>query len=394
MKSFGELLRNFRRIRNLTQQEIADRLGLSSPYIAQIESGFKPPPPQNIVEKIGRLLHLGIEENRHFGAAAETERELQSLVKATRKVGYVLAGNKVCVPQKAISYRTQQEVDELIDSIPVGIKFNINTNLGDRSHSPSGSSSQSLQTLDDLRSWALSDLGDQPSVWLSFLGILYDVLLLTPDERLLCRQPSSKRQEIYKHRKNVGIFFQHFQTTILEAHKHAEDQKLPEVIAPHVAWKDIDQLLGSEDGSAVEKIPARQSENGMIRNIPIVSEVKQGKEDLDDVTDLGFIGLPQEWFDTDSQYEACFIQTDAYASLGLWPGCKTIYEVDASVNNEDLVLVRIGNSRCFRKYFDLGEQIFLQGGPLARPIQISKKESSIQVIGVVREMISRFRDFR
>lgn len=123
MKTFGEQLRQLRLRRRLTQQEIADRLGLSSPYIAQMESGFKPPPPQTLVEKISGILQVRPDEKRLFFESAEKERELQSLVKATRKIGYILAGNKVCVPQKSVSYRVQQEVDELVDAVPSDLRF-------------------------------------------------------------------------------------------------------------------------------------------------------------------------------------------------------------------------------------------------------------------------------
>jgi hypothetical protein len=84
-------------------------------------------------------------------------------------------------------------------------------------------------------------------------------------------------------------------------------------------------------------------------------------------------------------------------ALGVWPGCKVIYELEGSLQNEDLVVIQQGDRFCLRKYFDLGDQILLQGGPLSRPIQVSKdqsSQSSVQVVGVVRELISRFREMR
>ena len=202
MKTFGELLREFRLHKRMTQQELADRLGLSSPYIAQMESGFKPPPPQALVEKITTILHLDREDKHKFTDAAEKEREIQSLVKATRKIGYLLSGNKVCIPEKSVLYRVQNELEKMIKSIPVTTTFS----LDHISASPrSGEHKlQTIQTPQDLFLWAMMELGDTPPQALAFLGLLYEVLLLTPDERLLCRQPTSKRKELGALSQDVG----------------------------------------------------------------------------------------------------------------------------------------------------------------------------------------------
>jgi transcriptional regulator with XRE-family HTH domain/SOS-response transcriptional repressor LexA len=377
----------------MTQQEMADRLGLSSPYIAQIESGFKPPPPESIVEKMARIMQLGFEEKRIFSESAETERELQSLVKATRKIGYVLAGNKVCVPQKAISFRTQHEIDALVETIPKETEFVIDLLEPERKKWYSEERAGGLRTLDDLRSWALSELGDQPSVWLTFLGQLHDVILLTPDGRLLCRQPSDRRQEIVKHAREVGLFFKLFRSIIEAAKALAAEQKLPDVIAPHEAWKKIDQTLGAAK-SKQQNLSADSGENGAIRNIPIVSIIQPGSEELEHQEALGNLGLPRTWFSLNAEYEAFFVQSDAYLALGVWPGVKAVYELNSQIENEDLAVVQIGDRRYVRKYFDLGEEMLLQGGPMAKPIRVSKAESSVRVIGVVRELVSRFKDIK
>ncbi|MDP8246345.1 MAG: helix-turn-helix transcriptional regulator [Candidatus Hinthialibacter antarcticus] len=394
MKTFGEQLRVFRLRRKMTQQDMADRLGLSSPYIAQMESGFKPPPPPLLVEKLSEILQIQHDERRQFISAAEKERELQSLVKATRKIGYLLAGNKVCVPQKAVSYRVQQEIDELVDAIPRNLTFSLEI-LQDRSRGfRSGDGPVTLQSHDDLRSWALSQLGDRPNEWLTFLGGLYDVLILTPDERLLCRHPSGNRNELSKRANEAGQFFQKLKEIIDRAKEQSEDQVLPDVIAPHEAWRNIDEALSAPEGEEHETVaPKGRSEDG-IRRVPVMSIVEVGSDDFKDQEDLGSIGLPSEWFDRESDYEACLVQSDSYVPLGVWPGCKAVYQLYAPVQNEDLVVVQMGDRRCIRKYFDLGEQILLQGGPLSRPVQVGKNETSVRVIGVVRELISRFREMK
>ncbi len=379
----------------MTQQELADRLGLSSPYIAQMESGFKPPPPNMLVDKITNLLHLKYEERKRFIESAEKQRELQSLVKATRKIGYILAGNKVCVPQKAVSYRVQQEIDELVDAIPRTISFVVDHFDGVHQSHRAHSTLQNLKTHDDIRSWALTELGDLPSVWLAFLGGLYDVLMLTPDERLLTRHDTKQRESILSNAIEVGTFFGLLRDTIEDAKHKAVDHILPDVIAPHEAWRKMDEVLGEPPN--VELIPKQIEGKGdgeSIRSIPVVGEIKPGTDEFDEAERHEFLGLPIDWFNTNREYEACFVQSDAYVSIGIWPGCKVVYELDGNVDNEDIVVARIGDRRCLRKYFDMGEQMMLLGGPLSRPIQVAKSESSVQVVGVVREMISRFKEMR
>lgn len=377
----------------MTQQEIADRLGLSSPYIAQMESGFKPPPPEAIVEKMSKILRLSPNDCRRFGESAEAERELQSLVKATRKVGYILAGNKVCVPQKTVSYRTQNEIDELVGGIPEDVTFHIDLSRVNSRNWDAMDTHPALKTADDLRSWSLSELGDQPSVWLAFLGCLYEVLILTPDDRLLCRNPKPRRQSIAKYGRDVGVLFQNLHLTIEDAIALAGEQKLPEVIAPHEAWKQIDELLGSGDDQGGERIP-RHANNHSIRTIQIVATIPAGIESLEPKAGLGTIGLPGAWFNHGSKYEACLVESDAYVSLGVWPGCKAIFEVDGDVLNEDLVVVFINDRLYFRRYFDMGGSMLLQGGPLSKPIQVKKDQPEIRITGVVRELIARFRDMK
>lgn len=392
MKSFGDLLRDFRRRLSMTQQEIADRLGLSSPYIAQMESGFKPPPPEAIVEKLAKIMRLQPEDASIFRSAAEAERELQSLLKATRKAGYVLSGNKVCVPEDSVNFCLKLELDKLIDGIPKDTSFHLDLTRAQTKHWDTGAHGKSLTKTEDIHAWTLATLGEQPAVWLSFLGQLFDVLILTPDSRLLCRTPSQRRQGIAKYANDPGVFFQNLSQAIQDACDKAAEQNLPNVVAPHENWEKIDNALGS-DGEPIEKVTNRS--DGGIREIPITRSVMPGSDYLQEQPGLGNLGLPNEWFANSKDYEACLVQSDAYVSLGVWPGCKAVYEIDGSAENEDLVVVSFQNRLYFRRFFDMGETIMLQsGGTMARPEQFKKNDRSMHITGVVREMVARFRDVR
>lgn len=394
MKTFGELLRDYRQRRRMTQQDLADRLGLSSPYIAQMESGFKPPPPPLLVEKMASLLLLRLQEKRSFVDAAEKQRELQSLVKATRKVGYVLAGNKVCVPQKSIELRLQQELDVLFESIPNAASLHLDPMTFPGKMRSALSDLASLNSRDDLRRWTQNQIGDQPPVWLAFLGRLYGLLLLTPEEQLLCRRSSERLETMLQSRRQLNVFVHHLLQTIEEAKDRVSEQNLSEVIAPHEAWRMLNDLMEEPVQSVVETVPIQQKDGGAIRHIPIIGEIQPGCDEFDPESGLGYLGLPQDWFHPESNYEACIVRTEAYMPLGVWPGCKAVYEIDGVLENEDLVVVQLDDRLCLRKYFEMGDQILLQGGPLSRPIQIAKHTSSVHVVGVVRELISRFKEMR
>lgn len=378
----------------MTQQDMADRLGLSSPYIAQMESGFKPPPPSALVEKMASLLLLRTEEKRSFIDAAEKQRELQSLVKATRKVGYVLAGNKVCVPQKSIETRLQQELDVLFESVPNAASLHLDAmNLPGMGRS-TRSELASLNSRDDLRRWTQNQIGDQPSIWLAFLGRLYGLLLLTPDEQLLCRRSSERRETMLQSGRQFDAFFQYLHQTIDEAKDEVNEQHLPEVIAPHEAWRTMDNIMEEPAQSIVETVPIQQQGGDSIRHIPIIGEIQPGCDEFEPESGLGYLGLPQDWFHPERNYESCIVRTEAYMPLGVWPGCKAVYEIDGASENEDLVVVQLDDRLCLRRYYEMGDQILLQGGPLSKPIRIAKHSSSVHVVGVVRELISRFKEMR
>lgn len=400
MKTFGDLLREYRLSGKYTQQELADRLGLSSPYIAQMESGFKPPPPLPLVEKMAVFFQLRPEERHQFEQMAKKQRELQSLVKAARKIGYVLAGNKVCVSQKAITQCLREEIGDLLRAIPHK-QFLVMDRFAGRGVAP-GRSPQSpgIQNHDDLRGWIMDRLGSQPPIWLVFLGLMHEMLQLTSEERLIVHQPSARRLAIVQNAHSVGKFCELLHSVIEEAKDRALEQKFPKVIASPDAWNPLSSPVeemgetraASESG--IETIP-RQIEGGSgIRNIPITGVIPSGREEVEEEDSLDFVGLPQTWFHPDREYEAYFVKTDSYMPLGIWPGCKIIFETGGVARNEDLVVVRFEGRCCIRKYLDLGDQILLQGGPLTPPVRVFKSDSSVQIVGVIRELISRVRDMR
>ena len=55
----GKLIRRARRAADLTQQQVADASGISRPYLSQIETGRRQPPPATLAALLKALENLG-----------------------------------------------------------------------------------------------------------------------------------------------------------------------------------------------------------------------------------------------------------------------------------------------------------------------------------------------
>lgn len=69
MADFGEILKNLRQSRGITQAQLAERLGISRTAVSYREQSVKPP-PSGILIDLSRIFHvsvdylLGLEEKR------------------------------------------------------------------------------------------------------------------------------------------------------------------------------------------------------------------------------------------------------------------------------------------------------------------------------------------
>lgn len=62
MSQFGELLRNLRKQRKVTQRQLAERVGIDFTYISKIESGTMDPPAEDKIIRIAEVLQVQSEE--------------------------------------------------------------------------------------------------------------------------------------------------------------------------------------------------------------------------------------------------------------------------------------------------------------------------------------------
>jgi transcriptional regulator with XRE-family HTH domain len=55
-QEFGAKLKEFRKKAGLTQQEVAERVGINATYLIKIENGVMPPPAKGIIIRLAKVL--------------------------------------------------------------------------------------------------------------------------------------------------------------------------------------------------------------------------------------------------------------------------------------------------------------------------------------------------
>lgn len=61
-EAFGPFLRRLRNDRKLSQRDLADRVGVTFPYISKIENGREPPPNADTLLLIANVLNVDPDE--------------------------------------------------------------------------------------------------------------------------------------------------------------------------------------------------------------------------------------------------------------------------------------------------------------------------------------------
>lgn len=59
---FGDAIRNYRRAANISQRQLAQRIGVDFSYISKIENGKLPPPAADTIVDICKVLNIPSEE--------------------------------------------------------------------------------------------------------------------------------------------------------------------------------------------------------------------------------------------------------------------------------------------------------------------------------------------
>jgi transcriptional regulator with XRE-family HTH domain len=88
--SFGEYIRRQRELHELTMRQLADLVGISNPYLSQIERGLREP-SERVLEAIAANLEMSAETLRQHKARSAKEAEKEPAVVAAIKADKALS---------------------------------------------------------------------------------------------------------------------------------------------------------------------------------------------------------------------------------------------------------------------------------------------------------------
>lgn len=84
LSEFGELLRNLRKQRKVTQRQLAERVGIDFTYISKIESSTMDPPAEDKIIRISEVLQVEPEEL--ILAAKKVPKSFQRLITENKEI--------------------------------------------------------------------------------------------------------------------------------------------------------------------------------------------------------------------------------------------------------------------------------------------------------------------
>ena len=77
--TFGQFIRHQRELQDLTMRQLADLVGISNPYLSQIERGLREP-SERVAEAIAENLELSAETLKQFRPRRAPEGSMESAV--------------------------------------------------------------------------------------------------------------------------------------------------------------------------------------------------------------------------------------------------------------------------------------------------------------------------
>jgi transcriptional regulator with XRE-family HTH domain len=106
--SFGEYIRRQRELHELTMRQLADLVGISNPYLSQIERGLRAP-SERVVEAIAENLEMSAEAlKRHKARGAEDVDEEPAVVAAIKADKALTAGQRKALIEVYESFVTSR----------------------------------------------------------------------------------------------------------------------------------------------------------------------------------------------------------------------------------------------------------------------------------------------
>ena len=109
-RDVGDFIRDQRRSTQLSLRKLADRAGVSNPYLSQIERGLRKPSAE-ILQQIAHALEISA-ETLYVRAGILDERDLEAdLLESIHRDGGLTEDQKKTLSHIYLSFRTQNEAE-------------------------------------------------------------------------------------------------------------------------------------------------------------------------------------------------------------------------------------------------------------------------------------------
>lgn len=78
MRTFGQIIKEARKTKQITQRDLAKQIDVDFTYISKIENGALEPPSEEVISKMAKV--LGIDENELFLAAKKVPTQFRDTI--------------------------------------------------------------------------------------------------------------------------------------------------------------------------------------------------------------------------------------------------------------------------------------------------------------------------
>jgi transcriptional regulator with XRE-family HTH domain len=121
-RDVGDFIRDQRRSTQLSLRKLADRAGVSNPYLSQIERGLRKPSAE-ILQQIAHALEISA-ETLYVQAGILDERDIDGdLLETIRRDAALTSDQKKTLTHIYLSFRAQNEADDATTPPEVGAEL-------------------------------------------------------------------------------------------------------------------------------------------------------------------------------------------------------------------------------------------------------------------------------
>lgn len=125
---FGRRLRDLRKLKNVSQRDLASRVGIDFTYLSKIEGGRSAPPSEEVIRYIAQVLDA--DENELINLAGKVPKDLKSVLEESPQAVELLR----VLSERRLSNETYRQMLDLARKSDITQRDEQNRNQGDELH--------------------------------------------------------------------------------------------------------------------------------------------------------------------------------------------------------------------------------------------------------------------